>query len=72
MPIGLMYPKLHVEKFFVSQVMRGLTPTNPLVNMALRMDVYTRMASQMIVMGWAATCDEQMDRHRTIAYTARA
>ena len=28
------------------------------------MGTYTRAALQTTVMGWAAPCDEQMDRHR--------
>jgi len=35
------------------------------------MGIYTRVALQMTVIGWAATCDEQTDGHRAIAYTAR-
>ena len=37
------------------------------------MGIYTRVALQTTVMGWAATCDEQTDRHRaTVAYSAIA
>ena len=36
-----------------------------------RMGIYTRVALQTTVIGWAATCDEQTDGHRAIAYTAR-
>ena len=35
------------------------------------MGIYTRVALQTTVIGWAATCDEQTDGHRAIAYTAR-
>ena len=41
-------------------------------NNATEKGIYMHVALQTTVMGWAATCDEQTDRHRAIAYTARA
>jgi len=41
-----------------------MNPTKADEPIDMRMGIYMRMALLTIVIGWAATCDEQTDGHR--------